>query len=105
MNWLHAGRWLLPWICSLLIAATVAYGAEQGLTRMRVPEPDRVAITDDGAQWVVLSSDDPTGAGKRVAACLTTTGLFAADVIQVAPADLDRIVASLPCHMLSESAQ
>jgi hypothetical protein len=107
VNWLFAGRWLLPWLCSLLAAGTVAYAADAGLRRALVSEP-AVHVTNSApiqqpgvdSHWVLLSSVDFDGA-ERDFACLTGPGLFAADALQLSAADLDRFVSELPCHALA----
>lgn len=38
------GRWLLPWICVLIVAATIAHMADQALTHAAGVEPDVINV-------------------------------------------------------------
>jgi hypothetical protein len=103
VNSLSAGRWLLPWLGTLLASGAVAYAADEGLRRGVISGSAPVEQSAIGSKWVVLSSVNADGAGRRFA-CLTGPGVFAADVLQLQAADLDRIVSELQCYPLATGA-
>jgi hypothetical protein len=74
---------------------TAAFQAVQ-----RAQQPDAAVPADVvGSRWVMLSSVEAEGTQRRLA-CLTKMSLFSADVIEVTPQELDRLVGDLPCHAL-----
>ena len=78
-----AGQWVAPWAAVLLVAATLAYAADQGLTRTSIIEPVEFAgaipssvrstgpaagTTEVGSRWVKLSYVS-AGGTKHAYAC------------------------------------
>jgi hypothetical protein len=103
----QGGRWLLPWACGLGISATLAYALNTAVVGASAAAPAAAAEAeraDAGAHWVMLWSVDAAGTPRPPLACLARPGLFAADVIEVAPPERDRLLAELPCHAMDPAA-
>jgi hypothetical protein len=109
-----AGRWCLPWLCSLLVATALAHTVETGLAQGALSgaaQEQRAAASassltglavgttpaDPGFQWILLSATDAGGTVRRVA-CLTRIGEFGADMVQVTATELDQLLVDLPCQ-------
>jgi hypothetical protein len=78
-----------PWFSLLGLSATLAFvlnGAVAGWT------PPTLAAPPPAMQWITLSSID------RSVTCLTSPDRFAADALELHPADVDRIAADLRCE-------
>jgi hypothetical protein len=100
----HAGLWVLPWTCVLVVSGTVAYAGEQALQRnsleiaaastasgMATATEATGARAVGGSQWVLLWSVNP----ETRASCLTTRDRVSADMIHVHPEDLERLAAEV----------
>jgi hypothetical protein len=90
----HGVRWLLPIACVAAFSTTVTWAADRALTTIPLLTPSvavhssvpAAAIVPTGTV-VILSSRDPDGSPVEYL-CSTETGRFAADVLELDPAQL-----------------
>jgi hypothetical protein len=106
----NGGRWLLPWLCVLMVSGTIAFAGQQASARdspdwltasgmaaassssgMLTSTDASSMTTEAGSQWVLLWSVDT---GTRVS-CLTRRNRVAADMLLVHSADLEQLAAEL----------
>ena len=115
MNWLHTigtprlpaiahgARWLLPWTCVLVLSATVASAADQGITgspwlappaRQAGPTATLTSAAVSIDTVVTLSSVVTDGTHVSVV-CRTSPDRISADVLVLSPEDMTTVVAHL----------
>jgi hypothetical protein len=109
----HVAQAIAPWASIVVLSATLAFGLQQlalhgpfeplpAQADLPMPAAGSLAFTalpvptEPGATWVILSSKDPQGA-IREQACLTPPDTFAAESLELAPTDMDRLIANLQC--------
>jgi hypothetical protein len=104
------GRWLLPWLCVLMMSGAIAFEGQQASARnspdwftpsglaaassssgVRTSTEASSMTTVAGSQWVLLWSVDPE---TRIS-CLTRRNRVAADMLHVHSADLEHLAAEL----------
>ena len=103
-----------PWLSILVLSGSLAFALNQTLIH-GAPEPwadqeprvvsapelwssrTLVSPTEPSMRWVIFSSTDGQGARTSVA-CLTEPNGFAADTIELDPADMRRLAADLHCQ-------
>jgi hypothetical protein len=110
----RGGQVVFPWAAILALSGTLAFGMHQSVVRgpfkdqplaeeLSVPTARTVPFTtlrvptEPGARWVILSSVDDQGV-KTHLACLTTPERFAADTLELDPADMNRLASDLRCY-------
>ena len=110
----RGGQVVFPWAAILALSGTLAFGMHQAVVRgpfgdqplaeeLSVPTARTVPFTtlrvptEPGARWVILSSMDDQGV-KTHLACLTAPERFAADTLELDPADMNRLASDLRCY-------
>lgn len=92
------GRWLLPWASMLIVSGSLAYAANEALTRDLQEEAASpvVVITPVAAalRWVTIEFTDPGGTPRSMS-CLASADNVSADVQHVDRADFGARVTEL----------
>jgi hypothetical protein len=106
------GKWLLPFAGMLVLSATVAWAADQGLVGSHLlaepvvvatPPADAVPNLAPTDTVVVLWSINALG-GRISVACVTNKNRVSADVLEIPPEELVATVANL-CIAANEAVQ
>jgi hypothetical protein len=111
----HGGQFVWPWVAVFALSGTLAFGMHQGIMRAaneHLTSDDEAALQaqrtvtsttalpipiEPNISWIILSSVDRQGA-SRTLACITRPDLFAADTLELDPAEMDRLAAQLRCY-------
>jgi hypothetical protein len=105
---------VVTWGSLFLLSGTLAFGLDRALVRGAFEHPsfdEEVAVsivgtwhsptlpvpTEPATRWVFLSSANHQGA-RTTLECLVAVDLFAADIVELDPADMDRLAASVRCY-------
>src|SRR5436305_6974690 len=98
-------RWLLPWLCVLVVSATIAHAAGDALARNLHEAPAAIVTTpqppcnlDVCPHWVSISSVDSDGRDVSLK-CLVKDARYAGDALQVDFANLNVVVSEM-CNEL-----
>jgi hypothetical protein len=105
MRLVPIARWLLPWVCVLVVSATIAHATGDALARNLREMPAPVVAAgqancnlDTCPHWVTISSIGPDGRAVSFK-CLVTDGRYPGDALDVHYADLNAVVSEM-CNEL-----
>ena len=93
------GRWLLPWICVLMVASTIAYMVDQALIQAAGGELGAIRERTGELHWVTLATADRDSTVTRVS-CLTTADTVTIAAFRAARHSLEQMVLELPCDQV-----
>jgi hypothetical protein len=95
---LRIGRWLLPWVCVLAVAASLAHAADGALVYRLSSAPEHASTVPPpapaGQRWIELRYADQDGT-EATSTCRVDDDRVVSNVIQVPRSQLYEVVVSM----------